>query len=577
MIEKHGGILATRVLVAQKVPHLFTLCGGHISPILVAARTAGLRIIDVRHEATAVFAADATARLSGIPGVAVVTAGPGVTNTVTAVKNAQMAQSPVILIGGATPTLLKGRGSLQDIDQMALMRPHVKWARAVRQVKEIAPTLERAFQVAQSDVPGPVFVEIPVDLLYPEELVRGWYAEATPQGSSLSGRATRWYINRHVNRLFAGAEAAQTGDPLPVNTPQFTKAEMANTAGFLQEANKPLLIVGSQALLQAEQAEALQAALIQLGIPTYLSGMARGLLGLHPLHIRHKRSQALKEADLVLLAGVPQDFRLNYGRSIPRHVPIVSINRSPLDMKLNRKPTLGILADPGHFLRQLAGQVNRRDRWQDWHTQLQARDTARNTEIDKTAQIDTNYLNPVALCQQIEAALDDYSVIIGDGGDFVATASYIVRPRGPLRWLDPGPFGTLGAGAGFALGAKLCYPEAEVWLLYGDGSAGYTLSEFDTFHRHELPVIAVVGNDGLWAQIAREQVAIFNDDVATCLGHADYDAVAAGFGAQGFHLSRPAAVSTCLQEARKYARHGRSVLINALIGETDFRKGSISM
>jgi acetolactate synthase-like protein len=582
-IDRHGGTVAADVLASHGVPHLFTLCGGHISPILVAARAAGIRIIDVRHEATAVFAADATARLSGIPGVAVVTAGPGVTNTVTAVKNAQMAQSPVVLIGGATPTLLKGRGSLQDIDQMALMRPHVKWARTVRQVKEIAPTLERAFQVAQSDVPGPVFIEIPVDLLYPEELVRGWYAEATPKGSSLSGRATRWYINRHVNRLFAGTEVAQAGEPLPVNTPQFTEAEMAKTAVFLQKANKPLLIIGSQALLQADQTEALQAALIELGIPTYLSGMARGLLGLHPLHIRHKRSQALKEADLVLLAGVPQDFRLNYGRSIPRHTPIISINRSPLDMTLNRKPTLGILADPGHFLRQLAGQVNRRDRWQDWHTQLQARDAARNTEIDRlaqastTAQAETHYLNPVSLCQQIEAALDENSVIIGDGGDFVATASYIVRPRGPLRWLDPGPFGTLGAGAGFALGAKLCYPEAEVWLLYGDGSAGYTLSEFDTFHRHDLPVIAVVGNDGVWAQIAREQVAIFDDDVATCLGHADYDAVAAGFGAQGFHLSRPAAVSTCLHEAKKYVRNGRSVLINALIGQTDFRQGSISM
>ena len=577
MTEQHGGTLAAGVLVAHGVPHLFTLCGGHISPILVAARAAGIRIIDVRHEATAVFAADATARLSGIPGVAIVTAGPGVTNTVTAIKNAQMAQSPVVLIGGATPTLLKGRGSLQDIDQMALMRPHVKWAQGVRQFKEIAPTLARAFQVAQSDVPGPVFVEIPVDLLYPEEMVRGWYAEATPKGGSLSGRAMGWYINRHVNRLFTGLEAGQTGEPLSVNTPQFTDAEMAKTADFLQKANKPLLIIGSQALTQPNQAQALQESLIKLGIPTYLSGMARGLLGLHPLHSRHKRSQALKEADLVLLAGVPQDFRLNYGRSIPRHTPIISINRSTLDMRLNRKPTLGILADPGHFLRQLAGQVNRRDRWQDWQTQLQARDAARNTEIDKMAQANTDYLNPVALCQQIEAALDDNSVIIGDGGDFVATASYIMRPRGPLRWLDPGPFGTLGAGAGFALGAKLCYPDAEIWLLYGDGSAGYTLSEFDTFHRHGLPVIAVVGNDGVWAQIAREQVAIFNDDVATSLGHADYDAVAAGFGAQGFHLSRPAALSTCLQEAKKYARNGRSVLINALIGETDFRKGSISM
>ena len=165
MNELHGGILVGEVLAKHGVQFLYTLCGGHISPILIGAEAQGIRVVDTRHEVTAVFAADATARLTGVPGVAAVTAGPGMTNTITAVKNAQMAQSPVIILGGAAATLLKGRGALQDIDQISLLKPIVKMAAAVTRVRDIVPTLEKAFQVAQSGVPGPVFVELPVDLL----------------------------------------------------------------------------------------------------------------------------------------------------------------------------------------------------------------------------------------------------------------------------------------------------------------------------------------------------------------------------------------------------------------------------
>ena len=182
----HGGDLIAEVLKTQGVEFLFTLCGGHISPILVSCKQRGIRVIDVRHEVTAVFAADAVARLTGVPGVAAVTAGPGVTNTMTAIKNAQLAQSPVVLLGGATATALKGRGALQDINQMALFEPHVKWAKSVQKVRDLVPVLEEAFKISQGGVPGPVFIECPVDLLYDETIVREWYGVKTQGGRTLA-------------------------------------------------------------------------------------------------------------------------------------------------------------------------------------------------------------------------------------------------------------------------------------------------------------------------------------------------------------------------------------------------------
>ncbi len=574
----HGGKVAAEVLVQHGVRFLFTLCGGHISPLLVGAKQAGVRVVDVRHEATAVFAADAVARLSGVPGVAAVTAGPGLTNTITALKNAQLAQSPLVLLGGATATLLKGRGALQDIDQMALMRPHVKWAVSVRRVRDIAPTLERAFQTAQSDVPGPVFVELPVDLLYPQAIVHEWHVASAGRGRSLAALGLRLYVGQHVRRTFAGAWRRRAGAPLPVSIPQPTANQLEKAAALLGQAQRPVCLIGSQALRHPDQAQALQQALIRLGAPVYLSGMARGLLGRHPLHLRHQRSQALREADVVVLAGVPCDFRLNYGQSIPRSATLIAINRSRDDLFLNRRPTLAVQADAGAFLQGLtANWPAQPERWAAWRERLSRRDAERDAEIAQQAAAPTAYLNPLQLCRDLEKVIDDNSVIIGDGGDFVATASYIVRPRAPLSWLDPGVFGTLGPGAGFALGAKLVRPEAEVWIVYGDGSAGYSLAEFDTFTRHELPVIAVVGSDGVWAQIAREQTTLLGDGVATEIGRPAYHGVAQAWGGAGLLLDDPADSLTCLLKAKELARAGRPVLLNAYIGATDFRKGSISI
>ncbi len=575
----HGGDLLAREFAAQGVTHLFTLCGGHISPILAGAKNLGLRVIDVRDEATAVFAADATARLSGVPGVAAVTAGPGLTNTITAIKNAQLAQSPVVIIGGAAPTILKGKGALQDIDQKALIRPHVKLLQCVRRVRDLAPALRQAFMVARQGVPGPVFVECPVDLLYDEEVIRGWYKQGMPSGRGLSARAIKGYMEFHLRRQFAGNTNAAMP---PVDAPQISASsaqQVASAVAALKRASQPLLLIGSQAMLQPQQTSELVRAVESLGVPVYLSGMARGLLGKsHPLHMRHKRRMALRESDCVVLAGVPCDFRLDYGNHIPRRATLIAANRSSHDLNLNRRPTIGIKADAGLFLCALgAAMADRGNSLDEWISNLRARDDQREQEIDSQAGETGEFINPLHLLKRVDQAMADDSIIVADGGDFVATASYTLRPRAPLSWLDPGVFGTLGVGAGFAMGAKLARPASETWIIYGDGALGYSLIEFESFARLKIPVIAIIGNDASWAQIAREQVKMLNDDVGTTLRQTDYHLAAEGLGAKGFLLTTPDQIDDVLQQAKAAAAAGQPVLVNALLNRSSFREGSLSM
>jgi thiamine pyrophosphate-dependent acetolactate synthase large subunit-like protein len=579
LLTLHGGDRVANVLRAHGVRSLFTLCGGHISPILSASKARGIRVVDVRDEATAVFAADATARLTGLPGVAAVTAGPGITNTITALKNAQLAQSPVILLGGAAPTALQGRGALQDIDQRPLVAPHVKLFRKIVRVRDLGPAVEEAFEAAQSGVPGPVFVECPVDLLYDEASIRQWYADAAGKGKSMADRALRFYLNRHVGRMFEGSEAASVQRVLAVEVPRAPAAALKASLAAMSKAERPLLVIGSQAVVLASQADALAGAVARLGIPVYLSGMARGLLGRdHPLLLRHQRREALREADCVVLAGVPCDFRLDYGKHVRRAATLIAANRSTRDARLNRRPDVAALGDAGLFLQELAQAMPAAGtRWDGWLSQLRARDTAREVDIDRQAAEKGEFVNPIGLLRALEQAAGDNALIVADGGDFVATASYVLHARGPLSWLDPGAFGTLGVGAGFALGAAIARPDREVWIVYGDGASGYGLVEFDTFVRHGIPVIAVVGNDAGWTQIAREQVKMLHDDVATVLARTDYHAVAAGFGAEGILVKRLSEVPAALAQARAIAKQGRPVLVNVWLDKTAFREGSLSM
>ena len=576
---RHGGDRIAEVLQAQGVPCIYTLCGGHISPILSAARSRGIRIVDVRDEATAVFAADAAARLSGRPGVAAVTAGPGITNTITALKNAQLAQSPLVLLGGAAPTALQGRGALQDIDQGPLVAPHVKRFYKLRRVRELGPAVAEAFALAQAGVPGPVFVECPVDLLYDEASIRQWYAEAGGKGTALADRALRWYLNRHVRRMFEGGAETAAPAVAPVAVPQPSQGSVRAALAALHQAQRPLAVVGSQAVVQAAQADALAEAVARLGIPVYLSGMARGLLGpAHPLQLRHQRRNALREADCVLLAGVPCDFRLDYGRHVRRSATLIAANRSARDARLNRKPDIAAIGDAGQFIQALApAGAEAVSRWGDWLATLRERDRQREAEIDVQAAVRGELVNPLALLRTLEAEAGENALFVADGGDFVATASYVLHPRGPLTWLDPGAFGTLGVGAGFALGAALARPDREVWMIFGDGACGWGLTEFDSFVRQGIPVIALVGNDAGWTQIAREQVKMLHDDVATVLARSAYHEVVAGFGAKGLLVQHLDQLLPALAQARAWARQGQAVLINVWLDKTEFREGSLSM
>ncbi len=582
-MARDGGAIVGEILASRGIRHLFTLCGGHISPILVGAEENGIKIVDVRDEGNAVFAADAVARMTGRPGAAAVTAGPGVTNTVTALKNAQMAQSPVILFGGAAATLLKGRGSLQDIDQISVLESITKWAVAVKKVRSIGPTVEKALDIAQEGVPGPVFVELPIDLLYSEEMVREMFMKEVggQTAKNLGGKALELYMRGHLYRQFNQPHVSIV-PPLRESLPPKPTDRSPHTnkvASLLEKAERPALVIGSQALVNSSNVQPIADAVQALGIPTWLGGMARGLLGRHSnIQFRHKRSAALKEADVVIVAGFPFDFRLGYGRAISSRATLIAANLSASEMRKNRRPEIPVHMHAGEFLRDLSAVAGGKlGPWSTWFDKLRGREAARDAEITEQATAQTELVNPLQLFQRIEEKMSDDAILVVDGGDFVATASYILRPRKPLSWLDPGVFGTLGVGGGFAVGASLVRPGKEVWLIYGDGSCAYSIAEMDTCVRHGLAPIAVIGTDGSWAQIAREQVPMLGTDVGTVLRRSAYHEVAQGYGAAGLLLDDPARIDAVLDEAKAIAASGKPVVINVHIAKTEFRKGSISM
>ena len=570
---KHGGDIVASTLKQHNIKHIFTLCGGHISPILVSCSQNDIKVIDVRHEATAVFAADAISRLSPAIGVAAVTAGPGLTNTVTAVKNLQMAQVPVLLLVGATATVLKNRGSLQDIDQIGLMRSLTKYQAVVSKGKDIANQINKAIIIAQSDVPGPVFIELPLDLLYPKDMVYDLYGL-----NQKMSWFVKYYLQRNFNKIFNDFNKK----PLPVpkiNYSNISSNKLSKCLEMILKAKKPLLLIGSQLMINVLNIEKISKQLSLMNMPIFVSGMARGLMSNKNIEIfRHKRTLALNECDLVILAGVPCDFRLGYGRQINKDAKIIAINRDRKDLYLNIKPSLAIQSDPGSFISKISDKISENKlNYSVWLDSLRSREKDRENEIEKQSKIKTDYVNPIQLFRIINKHIDKNDIIVADGGDFVATASYILRPRFQLGWLDPGPFGTLGVGAGFILGSNFACPNSTIWGIYGDGAFGYSMVEFDTFSRHNIPVIAIIGNDGGWTQIARDQVEIFNDPVATELGYSNYHEVIDKLGGIGYEISENDDIHDVIVEAKEHAKSGNSVLINVKIGKTDFRKGSISV
>ena len=480
--NNYGGYLVGQCIKEQNITTVFTLTGGHIAPILVGCNQLNIKVIDVRDEVTTIFAADACSRITGIPHVGIVTAGPGLTNTITAVKNAQMAESGLIIMAGATSMLLKGRGSLQDIDQIALMKPHCKACYTVKTVNDIVPILRNAFYIAKNGVPGPVFIEFPLETIWGSDMFAGLTGNEQKPTFKWSLNGIKKYIGyygtkRHFDRVFYKAfDNAFEPIKLKENEDAFMKGFNGYNIGKicqkLKECRQPVMIIGSQAILHPKYVDMLIDGINALGVPVFLSGMARGLLNdNHRLYIRHKRSKALKECDMVLFCGVSVDFRVGYGKGINIRAYFVMCNLDKNKLNANwdlRGKDMKIHGDPMGFIINLGKQCKQDGynlKYNEWVNTLKTynynreremeimceknipKNTVMNSINDTDVELkrwDDCYLHPLRCCKIINKYIDDNCYIIADGGDFVGTASYTIKPRKPLRWLDPGAFGTLG-------------------------------------------------------------------------------------------------------------------------------------
>jgi thiamine pyrophosphate-dependent acetolactate synthase large subunit-like protein len=418
-----------------------------------------------------------------------------------------------------------------------------------------------------------------VDLLYDEATVREWYGQKNDPGRTLSAKLRYWYINRHVNRLFGGVQPSAPQPPAQPRWPRFENNDISRTLRALREAERPVMVLGSGAMMAPEHANELAGCIRNLGVPVYLSGMARGLLGAaDPLQCLHQRKKALREADCIVLAGVPADFRLDYGRQLNKKARLIVVNRDKTDLRRNMpRSWMTEQTDPAHFLIELSKKAVELPAWADWKAQLAGYQAHREAEIDQMAAEQLAGINPVALCRMLERLLPENSVLVADGGDFAATASYTLRPRKPLSWLDPGAYGTLGVGGGFALGAALHYPDDYIWIIYGDGSAAFSMMEFDGFARNKMKVCAIIGNNGSWEQIARDQAPMLGARTATDLALSDYHRVAEAFGGAGERVDSLSDFEHAVARAKASMDNGIPYVINAVIGKSEFRKGSISM
>ena len=543
----HAGRVVARALAREGVRALFTLCGGHIMPIYDGCLDEGIRVVDVRHEQAAVYAADAYARIMRRPGVAAVTAGPGVMNAVTAIANAHRAQSPVVILGGQGPLEHAGRGSLQEMDHLGVVRPITKWAVQVQDPKRLPEVLNLAFRRSLHGVPGPVYVEIPLDVIFAQ----------------------------------VDLEAVRFPAPVP-DRPRLPAdaGEVERAAALLRRARRPVALVGSQVHWSPDPRAVARFA--ESGqVPVFTNGMARGVLGPGDAgFFQLCRKEALADADVVLVAGTPLDFRVDYGRAIHGEARLIQIDLDPGELGRNRDVEVGLVGDAGTVLDQLleAGldpdEPAERRRWLDRLREAEERRAAR---MRPGLTSDAVPVDPLRLCAEIDAALPPGATVIGDGGDFVGTAAKVVRPRRyPAGWLDPGPLGTLGVGMGFALAARVLRPDEPVVVLLGDGAAGLDLLEYEAAVRQGLPFVAVVGNDAAWTQIRRLQVQLFGADraVATALSHARYDQVVAALGGHGEWVERPDDVRPALERA---LAAGKPALVNVKMGTSDFRAGAIAV
>jgi acetolactate synthase I/II/III large subunit len=508
------------------VPTMFTLSGGHVFPLYDAAVKGGqpLRLVDVRHEQTAVFAAEATARLTRAPGLAVVTAGPGVTNSVSAVTTAWLNGSPVVVLAGRAPDYRWGAGSLQEIDHPPLLAPVTKRAWTEHDTARLARSVDEAFRLAMSPHRGPVFLDVSLEAIYGQ------------------------------------AEADLPAAVAPPDAPPDAE-DVGRIAALLRAARHPVLVLGSDVWLGHAEDAARRAA-EELRLPVIANGQARGVLPAgHHLLATRARTLALRDADLVIAVGTPLDFRLGYGSFGPEGAPaqVVHVADSPGGIATHRQLAACASGDLAAFFTELVAQVTADPATTsraptaaaaDWAPQLAGAVRAAHALDAPLLASDAEPVHPARVYGELLKVLDDDAVIIGDGGDFVSFAGKYVEPARPGGWLDPGPFGCLGTGLGYAVAARLARPAAQVVLLLGDGAAGFSLMDADTLVRHKLGVVIVCGNNGAWGLEKHPMRALYGYDVLADLQPGcRYDEVVRALGGAGEIVTSPAEIAPALRRA----------------------------
>jgi acetolactate synthase-1/2/3 large subunit len=509
--EGHGGQLALAGLKTFGVTELFTLSGGHIFPIYDAARQDGVRIVDVRHEQSAVFAAEAVAKLQRRPGLAVLTAGPGVTNGVSGITSAYFNGAPVIVLGGRAPQFRWGAGSLQEIDHVPLVSAVTKKAATVTATNDVAAALRDAALTALTPHRGPVFLDLPLDVIF-----------STGEASLI------------------GDVAIQPLEPDP--------DEVAKAAALLGAAERPVIIAGSD-VYAGDAVAALREAAEVLQIPVFTNGMGRGSLPpSHPLSFTKARRPAMGGADVIAVVGTPLDFRLGFGDF--GDAQVVHIVDAPSQCAGHVKPAASPAGDLRIILSAIAEYRGTQADHADWIEQLrQVEDAARANEAAEL-EADTDPIKPGRIYGELRQVLEADAVTIGDGGDFVSYAGRYLEPAQPGTWLDPGPYGCLGTGMGYAMGARLTYPERQICVLFGDGAAGFSLMDVETLVRHRLPVVMVVGNNGIWGLEKHPMQALYGYDVAADLQPGlRYDRVVEALGGAGETVEKPGDIGPALRRA----------------------------
>jgi acetolactate synthase-1/2/3 large subunit len=517
-----GGQLVARMLKKEGVRHIFTLSGLHVAPIYAGCVEEGIQVIDTRHEQAAAHAADAYARVTRGVGVAVVTAGPGVTDALTGVANAYAASSPMILLGGAAPIFNQSRGSLQEMEQVDLFHRISKWSDRVPTPELVPAYLAKAFRVALSGRPGPVFLELAWDVL----------CNATDESGLQMPRSYR-------------TDARQAPDPRKVD----------EAMALLKAAERPAIIAGSSVYWDGAW-DALRRFAETAQIPVFLNGAGRGCLpASHPLFFQHTRKDALSGADLVFVIGTPFDFRLNYGSepTFSAESKIVQVDIDPVEVGRNRVVDVGIIADSYSALTAFADAAPRVKR-DAFISQLRGREQKKQKDLEEWTRNDSVPIHHYRLAKDMSDVANGPGqdpVFIADGGNWVAMAAKVIELRKPGRWLDPGPLGCLGVGAPFAIASKVLHPERTHWIIQGDGSFGLNGMDFETALRFNLPMVCVVGNDAAWGQIRIPQVQMFGEDKSpgTLLRPTRYDKVVEALGGHGELVTEPSQIRPALERA----------------------------